>query len=103
MEPCRLNVYAARAPEALAVVDPQERRWSRAELACSVNSLSRALRRAGLAPGDVLAIVAPNCFEYLSVYMAATQIGLYVVPVNWHLPPREIQHILEDCQARVLF
>ena len=100
---CRLNLYAARAPDVLAVVDPQERRWSRGELASATNRMSRALLRAGLSPGDVLAIVAPNCFEYLCVYLAATQVGLYVVPVNWHLPAREIQHILEDCRARALF
>ncbi len=103
MDAHRFNLYAKRNPAAPAVVDPQGRQWSRRELASTANSMSRALRHAGLAPGDVLAIIAPNCFEYLSVYLAATQIGLYVVPVNWHLSAPEIQYILENCQARAIF
>lgn len=99
----RVNTYAKRAPDALAVVDPEQRHWSRGELARTANRLSRALRGTGLSSGDVLAIVAPNCFEYLAVYLAGTQIGLYVVPINWHLAPPEIQYILENCDARALF
>ena len=98
----RLWHYAAQAPGALAVVDPGGRHWSRGDIAGLANSLARALRSEGLVPGDVLAIVAPNCAEYLVAYLAATQIGLYVVPVNWHLAPPEIQYILEDCRARAV-
>jgi long-chain acyl-CoA synthetase len=84
-------------------VDPEGQRWSRGALASKVNRISRRLQTASVSPGDVLAIIAPNCAEYISVYLAATQIGLYVVPINWHLSSSEIQHILENCRARVLF
>jgi len=98
----RFSHFAEKNPNALAVVDPSGQQWSRGQVAACANRLSRALRAQGLAPGDVLAIVAPNCAEYLVVYLAATQIGLYVVPVNWHLAPPEIQYIIEDCKARAI-
>ncbi len=102
MATIRFSVFAERNPEALALVDPQGRRWSRGELAAMANRLARALQRSGLGAGDVLALVAPNSFEYMASYLAATQIGLYVVPVNWHLSRDEIHYILEDCRAAAL-
>jgi long-chain acyl-CoA synthetase len=102
MNEMRLAHFAARDPEAPAITDPQGRTWSRGEVAGMANRMARALRAAGLAPGDSLAILAPNCVEYLTTYVAATQIGLYVVPINWHLAPGEILYILKDCEARAL-
>jgi long-chain acyl-CoA synthetase len=102
MSQIRFRVFAEREPEALALVDPQGRTWSREALAAIVSRLARALRRSGLAKGDVLALVAPNGCEYMAGYLAATEIGLYVVPINWHLSRDEILYILEDCRATAL-
>lgn len=48
-------------------------------------------------------MLAPNCIEFLAVYLAATQIGLYVVPINWHLAPSELEYVLVNSGARALF
>jgi long-chain acyl-CoA synthetase len=101
-QPVRFGTYARRNPKALAVVDPSGIPWSRGQIADAANGLSRALREEGLVAGDVLAIIAPNCAEYLVTYLAATQIGLYLVPVNWHLASPEIQFILENCRASAI-
>ncbi len=98
----RFGHFAQQNPDALAVVDPSGQRWPRGRVAAAANRMSRALRAQGVVSGDVMAIVAPNCAEYLVAYLAATQIGMYVVPVNWHLAQPEIQYILEDSRARVL-
>jgi long-chain acyl-CoA synthetase len=98
----RFSTFAERDPQALALVDAQERCHSRGALAAHANRLSRGLRRSRLAPGDILALAAPNGFEFLATYLAAMQCGLYVVPINWHLAPEEIQYILEDCKASAL-
>jgi long-chain acyl-CoA synthetase len=102
MDDMRFSRHAVRNPNAVAIIDGAERHWSRGELAALINSLSRSLRARGIAAGDSLAIVAPNCAEYIVAYLAATQIGLHVIPVNWHLAPPEIQYILENSGARVL-
>ena len=94
--------FARVAPEELAIIDGRGRAWSRGELAALVNRLSRALRRAGLRPGDVIAVIAPNSAEFLAAYLATTQIGLYFVPINYHLLDKEIEHIVACSSARAL-
>jgi long-chain acyl-CoA synthetase len=105
MSPTREVRFADVAEEnahAAAIIDGSGRVWTRGVIAGQVNRLSRALREEGMRAGDVLAIVAPNCAEYMIVFLAATQIGMFVVPVNWHLTPREVRYIVENSAARVL-
>jgi long-chain acyl-CoA synthetase len=96
------NTLARANPHALAVIDPRHRFWSRAQLAALQNQLSRGFERASLTRGAVVAVVSPNCAEMLAVYLAATQIGLYIVPVNWNLTELEIAHVLRDSDARLI-
>jgi long-chain acyl-CoA synthetase len=65
--------------------------------------LARALQARGIGAGSVMAIVAPNGAEFVAIFLAATQIGMYVVPINWKLTAPEIRYILQDCGATVLF
>jgi long-chain acyl-CoA synthetase len=103
MTEVRFSRFAQKNPEAIAVVEARGGRTiRRGQLFADINRLSRGLRARGIKDGDVLAIMAPNVIEYLTVYMAATQIGLHVVPINWHLSPGEITHILADSGTRVL-
>lgn len=95
--------FANRSPEALAVVDARGREWTRADLLDLVDRTAGALVDAGLENGDAIAIVAPNCAEYLAVHLAGIAAGLYVVPVNWHLADREIAHILANSSAKAVF
>lgn len=94
--------FAAENPAEIAIVDPHGETWTRGELASLVRRLTRALGGAGLVPGDALAIVAPNCAEFLAAYLAAIAAGLYVVPMNWHLAPAELARLLEDSNARAV-
>jgi long-chain acyl-CoA synthetase len=92
--------YAQRDPDALALVDPSERRWTRGELLAACNRLVGGLRDLGLEHGDTVAINAPNCAEYFMVSLACTQAGWYLTPINWHLASAEIAYILQDCGAK---
>jgi long-chain acyl-CoA synthetase len=102
MQQFGFQYFAQRDPETLAAIGPREERWTRGELARLVNSVARSLRARGLRKADRLAIVSPNCVEFIAVHMAATQIGLYVVPVNWHLGAQEIDYILADSRAAIV-
>jgi len=73
------------------------------ELLASSNRATHGLRALGLAPGDAVAMVLPNCREALELYLAATQSGLYVTPINHHLTAAEIAYIVTDCEAKALF
>jgi long-chain acyl-CoA synthetase len=64
--------------------------------------LAHALRALGLSAGDGVALLLGNEDEFFDVYWAATRIGLYFTPVNWHLQASEVQYIVENSDARVL-
>jgi len=94
--------HAAQDPGRLALVDTEERRWSRAELAAQSNQIANGLRALGLQQGDVVAAILPNCREFIALNLGITQIGLHLVPINWHLAGPEVAYILQDSGARVL-
>ncbi len=97
-----LRHFAEQAPEFVAIVGPGGERWTRRELKMHVDRLAAGFAAAGLSPGDALAIAAPNCPEYLAVYLGALAAGLSVVPVNWHLSEPELDFVLRDSGARAL-
>jgi len=103
MKPFGFRYFATRSPDAVAVIDPSGREWTRGALLDLVDRTAGALVAAGLAPGDAIAIVAPNCAEFLAAHLAGLAAGLYVVPVNWHLAAPEIQYILSNSGAKVVF
>ncbi|MED5261202.1 MAG: acyl-CoA synthetase [Myxococcota bacterium] len=92
--------YANRDAEALALVDPEERSWTRGELHAACNRIVGALREIGLQRGDAVALDSPNCAEFFAVYLACTQAGYYLVPINWHLAPPEVAYIVQDSEAK---
>ena len=92
--------FAQQSPDDLALVDPQERHWSRAELLAEANKLVHALRGHGLEKGDVVAALLPNCAQYVALNLAITQAGFFLVPLNWHLAGAEVAYILQDSGAK---
>ncbi len=92
--------HAEANPDALALVDPDERQWSCRELAGLSNQLVSALRGLGLERGDVVALDSVNCGEYFATWLACTQAGFYLVPINWHLAPPEVAYIVKDSEAK---
>ncbi|MEW9533402.1 AMP-binding protein [Microbispora sp. NPDC049125] len=93
----------ARAdPGRRAVIDADGATTSYGDLLARVDRVSRGLRGHGLRRGDVVAGVLPNGLDALVMLLATGQIGLYYVPVNWHLTPAEVAYILRDCDARLV-
>jgi long-chain acyl-CoA synthetase len=93
---------AAARPDRPAIVDPAGAVITFGALGQRVNSISHALRTHGLAEGDVLAAIVHNGPEYLELLMAAGQVGVVVVPVNWHLGVSEILYIVTDSGAKLV-
>jgi long-chain acyl-CoA synthetase len=93
---------AQRDPSHLAVVDPEGREVKAGELLASANRLVHGLRALGLEHGDAIATVLPNGIEMIELYLAATQGGWYLVPINHHLTGPEIAYIVNDCGAEAL-
>lgn len=94
--------WAERDPARPALVTPDGQALTFGELGGRVNRISHALQALGLRRGDHVALLLPNTLEWIESYLAATQIGLYVTPINWHLTGEEAAYIVENCDARVL-
>ncbi len=92
--------YAHEDPDALAVVDPDGTEISAGELLARCNRMAHGLRALGLQAGDTVAAILPNGVYPATVYLAALQIGLYYVPINYRLSPPEVAYILSDSDAK---
>src|SRR5438128_12629581 len=68
-----------------------------------VNRLSNALERLGLGAGDRVAVLALNCHRFFELYYAVPQMGACLVPINFRIPPAEVNYILDHSGARALF
>jgi long-chain acyl-CoA synthetase len=53
-------------------------------------------------PGDVVALLAPNCPEFVISYFAITRLGAIVQPIDERLSADEAKAILSDSQAPYL-
>ncbi|GFH34522.1 acyl-CoA synthetase [Streptomyces pacificus] len=93
---------AAADPARTVLIAPGGEEWTAGRLHGDVNRLVHGLRAAGLRRGDAFAVVLPNGVEFLTAYLAATQAGFYLVPVNHHLTGPEIAWIVADSGARVI-
>ena len=77
-------------------------RWSYAELAEQVGRFAGALLRAGVAPGDRVAVLAPNVPVLLAAHFAVLRARAALVAINTRLAPDEVGYILNHSGARVV-
>ncbi|ABC78516.1 AMP-binding protein [Syntrophus aciditrophicus] len=96
-----LDETCRRYPDHIAVVQ-EERRLTYAALNAAVNALGNALKDLGLGKNDKLAIVLPNCPEFIISYFAAQKIGAVAVTINTASTPHEILYLLTNSDARAL-
>jgi acyl-CoA synthetase (AMP-forming)/AMP-acid ligase II len=75
-----------------------------AALHSAAASLAGGLREhCGVAQGEHVALLLPNCADFVTVYFGVLTAGATAVPVNIRLKAPELEFILQDSQARVLF
>ena len=77
-------------------------RWTYAELAEQVGRFAGALLRAGVAPGDRVAVLAPNVPVLLAAHFAVLRARAVLVAINTRLAPDEVGYILNHSGARVV-
>jgi long-chain acyl-CoA synthetase len=64
--------------------------------------VAASLRDLGLRPTESVAVQLPNIPQFLFVYFGVLKAGLTVVPLNPLLKAPEVEHHLEDSEARLL-
>ena len=69
------------------------------ELQSMVNCIASALTDIGTKKRDRVALILPNCPEFVIAYFAALMIGAIIVPTNPIYSRRELEFQLKDCGA----
>ncbi|MGW4293620.1 long-chain-fatty-acid--CoA ligase [Micromonospora chersina] len=92
---------ARRHPDTVAVVDG-DTRVTYAELWRQARGHAAGLRELGVAPGDPVALLAPNVVDFPRVYYGALAAGAVLVPVHLLLTVDEAVHVLRDSGAKLL-
>jgi acyl-CoA synthetase (AMP-forming)/AMP-acid ligase II len=97
-----LNKALTLFPNKEALVDG-DKRFTYAALGKRVANVVANLQALGLRKGDVVAIAAPNCHQYLEIYYACGIAGIVLSPLNYRLAVREISDILVEADCKLLF
>ncbi|MFN0085975.1 MAG: long-chain-fatty-acid--CoA ligase [Blastocatellia bacterium] len=72
------------------------------EYKTQVDRLSTALAALGIAKGDRVGIMLPNCPQYIIGFFAIVRLGAIVVNINPIYTPREIEMVAKDSGARAI-
>ena len=92
----------AREEAMTAGVTAGERFRSWADIQANAARGAGGFAALGLGEDDSVALMLRNDFPTFEVNMAAGQLGVYAVPINWHFTPEEAGYILADSGAKVL-
>jgi acyl-CoA synthetase (AMP-forming)/AMP-acid ligase II len=97
-----LRHWEAQQPRATAIrFGNIQHSW--ADLVNRVQRIAAALRSAGLAPGERIAVLDLNHPSCLELTLACAQVGTANAVVNFRLTPPEIAYVINDAKARLLF
>ena len=85
----------------IAVID-RERQFTYREFDARCRRLASALSKAGVGPGDTVAVVAANVLAHLEVHYAVPMLGAVLNPINIRLDAPTIAFTLEHGEAKVI-
>ncbi len=99
-----LKQWALYAPESIAFQDAETGvRYSYAKLYDLSQQLALHLStQFGVEAGDRVAVFAGNELEYIPLFFATHRLGAILVPINFRLTGREVAHIIEDSEPRLI-
>jgi long-chain acyl-CoA synthetase len=69
------------------------------EFDARTDALAGGLRELGIAPGDVVSVLLPNCLELLEAWWAILKAGAVFGPINPSLAGPEVAYVLGHSQA----
>ena len=100
-----IEIQAKRIPDRIALQMVTEDEWERytyAETYSHSRQAAYQLWKNGLRKGDRVVLVSENQPEWCIAYLAASQIGCVVVPLDAQTPTREILAIAEFTTAKAI-
>lgn len=90
---------ARKYPRKVAIVDGA-RRATYAEFDADVSRLANVLLARGLRPGDRVATLCANSYEYAVAHFGIARAGLVWLPLNHNLAPGDVRWILGHAEPR---
>ena len=96
-----LDYHADRRPDKVVLTN-SESTVTNAELLRRVNALAAGLLELGVKRGDIVALLLPNCLEFLEAVYAVNRIGAAFLPINIRLAPAEWEYILANSEATAM-
>lgn len=93
---------AAQANPTRPALVQGELRISYAQLARLSGCASEGLRHLGIQTADCVAVILPNCPEFVISLFACARLGAVMLPLNPHYTKDELQRFLVDGQAKVI-
>src|SRR5262244_2328295 len=99
--PDLLDEMAARHPDREAVVGASGR-LTYGQWRGRVRELAKGLHRLGVRRGDKVALLMPNRTEWLVIDFAVALLGATLVPISTWSRPRELEYVLNHCDATTL-
>lgn len=69
----------------------------------NIDKIASALVAMGVKKGDRIALMQPNCPQYVYTYYACMMLGAIVVQMNPLYTPNEVEFIIRDSGAKIFF
>jgi fatty-acyl-CoA synthase len=99
------DLLARRAllgPDRIAL-EQGERTITYAELDRRAAAAAAMMAERGVREGDRVAILSRNRIAFFEILFGCAKLGAILVPLNWRMPPPELDHLLDDCEPVLLF
>jgi len=99
-----LKKWATYAPNSTALVDGDTNQsLSYLQLFQSAQRYAEVLKnKYGIKRHDRVVVLSLNELEYVSLYFACARLGACLVPVNYRLTAREVEHIVIDSECQLI-
>ena len=75
---------------------------SYAELLELTSRAGSALRELGVEPEQLVALLLPDCVEFIATFLGAMRIGAVPVPLNTLATPQDLVYLVSDSRSRAL-
>ncbi len=83
-------------------IEHKDKRLSYDQLHHITAQIAASIQLLDISKGERIAIYLPKTFETVVAIFASVTLGAVFVPINPQLKPTQVQHILQDCNARLL-
>jgi fatty-acyl-CoA synthase len=97
--PVVIEELGARFGDAPALFSERED-FSHGQLAARANAYARWALAQGIAMGDVVCLMMPNCAEYLAIWLGITRVGGIVALINTNLSGGSLAHCIAVAEPK---